>query len=159
VTLFPAAPGVVITAGSDGNLWYAAESGGVGRVTPSGHVLYAHLLTGADTLVTGITTGPDGDIWFADNDSGYIGRLDPVTSRMSEYPTPAPPLATVEDMGNSLSVPVYEPPFAITSGASGGDMWFHAGMGLQSGYPRPDTDAGNRRYVQPPRIHQYQSEY
>ena len=34
--------------------------------------------------------GPDGIVWFADQPGSYIGRLDPETGAVKEYPTPTP---------------------------------------------------------------------
>jgi virginiamycin B lyase len=34
--------------------------------------------------------GPDGIVWFADQPGSYIGRLDPETGEVKEYPTPTP---------------------------------------------------------------------
>ena len=34
--------------------------------------------------------GPDGIVWFADQQSHYIGRLDPETGDVKEFPTPTP---------------------------------------------------------------------
>jgi virginiamycin B lyase len=37
-----------------------------------------------------ITVGPDGALWFTENNAGYIGRLDPSTGAITEYPIPSP---------------------------------------------------------------------
>src|SRR6266567_3151246 len=34
--------------------------------------------------------GPDGMVWFADQQSSYIGRLDPETGDVKEFETPTP---------------------------------------------------------------------
>jgi streptogramin lyase len=51
-----------LTLGADGNVWFVASNGYLGRVTPSGSIaLYP---TGASAPLGGITPGPDGNIWF-----------------------------------------------------------------------------------------------
>jgi virginiamycin B lyase len=67
-----------ITAGSDGALWFIADSGAaVGRITTSGSVSTFPLPTGSG-FATAITSGPDGALWFTflnTNGSNAIGRF------------------------------------------------------------------------------------
>jgi streptogramin lyase len=52
-----------ITAGPDGNLWFATNDGKVGRITPAGTVT-GFPVPGATDLA-GITVGPGGTLWFS----------------------------------------------------------------------------------------------
>lgn len=63
-----------ITAGPDGNLWFA-ESGAdkIGRITPNGTITEFALSTSSSSPA-GITAGPDGNLWFTET-SGKIGRI------------------------------------------------------------------------------------
>ena len=55
----------LITAGADGNLWFAGEGNDIGRMTPSGAVSTFALAGPAyATIVEGTTLGPDGNVWF-----------------------------------------------------------------------------------------------
>jgi streptogramin lyase len=66
-----------ITAGSDGNLWFAERAGNkIGRITPAG-TLTEYAVPTANAAPTGISTGPDGNIWFAENTASKIARITP----------------------------------------------------------------------------------
>jgi virginiamycin B lyase len=34
--------------------------------------------------------GADGIVWYTDQANSYIGRLDPATGKVTDYPTPTP---------------------------------------------------------------------
>src|SRR4051794_25032353 len=34
--------------------------------------------------------GPDGIVWYTDQTNSFIGRLDPATGEITDYPTPTP---------------------------------------------------------------------
>jgi streptogramin lyase len=84
---------VDITAGLDGNMWFAEAvtdgfytNGLIGSVTPDGAITEFSIPTyGADPI--GITVGPDGNVWFTENDAAKIGRITPSGS-ITEYPMP-----------------------------------------------------------------------
>src|SRR6266851_5201233 len=63
-----------ITAGPDGNLWFA-ESNNIGRITPSGSITTFPVPTQSSSP-EGITAGPDGNLWFTDAGNN-IGRITP----------------------------------------------------------------------------------
>jgi streptogramin lyase len=83
ITEFPISTPVPmgITAGPDGNLWFAEFQGNkIGRITTAG------LVTGEFPLPTnygssfgcapeGITAGPDGNLWFTERAGNKIGRI------------------------------------------------------------------------------------
>jgi virginiamycin B lyase len=60
-----------ITAGPDGNLWFA-DGPAIGRITPSGVVTKYPAPAPAH-----LTAGPDGNIWFTMNQGNRIGRITP----------------------------------------------------------------------------------
>ena len=69
-----------ITAGPDGNLWFAESAGNkIGRITPTGAVTEFSLP--ASSGLTGITAGPDGNLWFTESDGNTIGRITPMTTQ------------------------------------------------------------------------------
>src|SRR5882724_9448139 len=60
----PGSGPTLITAGSDGALWFTEQSGNkIGRITTSGTVTEFPIPTPASTPY-GIGAGPDGNIWF-----------------------------------------------------------------------------------------------
>jgi streptogramin lyase len=63
-----------ITAGPDGNLWFAVQSSGkIGRITPNGSLTKFSLPT--NSFPGDITTGPDGNLWFTENISDTTGHF------------------------------------------------------------------------------------
>ena len=97
-----------ITAGPDGNLWFAG--GGLGRVTPAGQITEYPLLR-AGFGPRRITAGPDGNVWFTGDDksgalSAGIGRITPA-GQITEFPIPS-------SKGE---------PIGITTGPEG-NIWF-----------------------------------
>jgi streptogramin lyase len=94
-----------ITAGPDGNLWFAEEIGNkVGKITTSGTVTTYPLSTGSSPL--GITTGPDGNLWVAENGSSNIAKVT-TSGTVTEYA-------------------VLNRPSAVTAGPDG-NIWFAGG--------------------------------
>jgi streptogramin lyase len=66
-----------ITAGGDGNLWFAEGFGNqIDRITPSG-VFSEFPVPKVGSFPQAITTGPGGDLWFIEAGANKIGRLDP----------------------------------------------------------------------------------
>ena len=96
-----------ITAGPDGNLWFAEASGNnLGRITPGGTVTEFPLGTAsADPL--GVATGPDGNLWVTEYIGNKIARVTPGGSIVWEYSIPT---ASAHPMG-------------ITAGPDG-NVWF-----------------------------------
>jgi virginiamycin B lyase len=71
-----------ITAGPDGNLWFAEMRGAIGRITTSGVItefeLPAPLADGGGRgSPSSITVGPDGNLWFTEQTSFNVGRITP----------------------------------------------------------------------------------
>ncbi len=95
----------LITAGPDGNLWFAdALSSQVGRITTAGVATMFPATTGG--LLIGIAAGPDGNLWFTDNGGGKVAKI-----TTSGVVTPF----TIPTSGSG--------PFVITRGPDGA-MWF-----------------------------------
>ena len=66
-----------ITAGPDGNLWFAGlGSNAIGQITPAGEVREFPLPT-PEARPFGIAAGPDGNVWFTEMAAGKIGRITP----------------------------------------------------------------------------------
>jgi virginiamycin B lyase len=66
----------------------------------------------------GITAGPDGAMWFAQERMNQIGRIDPYTLEISEYPLP--------------NLAFRRQPFEITAGPDG-HIWFTEAFGNRIG--------------------------
>ena len=69
---------VDITAGPDGNLWFAEFVGDrIGRITPSGVVTEFSVGISPSAEPRGIKVGPDGNLWFTEFGGDRIGRITP----------------------------------------------------------------------------------
>ena len=67
----------IMTAGPDGNLWFAErDKSKIGRITPGG-VTTEFTLPTLGSGPTGITSGPDGNLWFTEKFNSKIGRITP----------------------------------------------------------------------------------
>ncbi|HSB64369.1 MAG TPA: hypothetical protein VLJ18_09400, partial [Thermoanaerobaculia bacterium] len=67
-----------ITAGPDGNLWFAEFAANkIGRITPAGVVTEFSAGLGANASPWAIVAGPDGNLWFTEQQGGQIGRITP----------------------------------------------------------------------------------
>ena len=78
-----------ITLGPDNALWFVEnDDDRIGRLTTSHHLSEFQLRDRA--CPAGITAGPDGGVWFAESscgdDVGRIGRIDPSTDAIQEWP-------------------------------------------------------------------------
>ena len=95
-----------ITAGPDGNVWFAEQDGqSIGRITSSGVITEFPIPT-SDSAPEGITAGPDGNLWFVEYYGNNIGRI--TTSGVAtEFPIPSS----------------HSSPFGITAGPDG-NIWF-----------------------------------
>jgi streptogramin lyase len=95
-----------ITAGPDGNLWFAEFTAGkIGRITPAGVITEFSIPSGA--LPWDIAAGPDGNLWFTEQFGGKIGRI-----------TPA---GVITEFGAGITQPVTI--LGIAAGPDG-NMWF-----------------------------------
>lgn len=124
--LVPAAHAFALTAGPDGNLWFAgARTGGedltIGKVTPSGEVTqYPQPSRGG--YVYSIALGPDGNLWFTEWGKGAIGRI-----------TPGGDATSFRLPGRQSR------PTAIVAGADG-NLWFTDGKGSGIGRITPSGE-------------------
>ncbi len=120
-----------ITTDPDDNLWFTSYgSQYIGEFNPT-------TLTVSDFAISsyasGITLGPDGNLWFTEN-AGTIGRINPTTGALTEYPVPAGQITTGPDgnlwftYGSSIGVATLsttetdlvvtqQPPTSITAGS------------------------------------------
>ncbi len=87
-----------ITAGPDGNVWFAenAGSGGVGRITPAGTI--TEFTAGVSGPVEGIALGPDGNLWFTEPSQEKIGRITP-SGTVTEFSIPSGLLSSAKPAG------------------------------------------------------------
>ena len=111
-----------IAAGSDGNMWFTEDSTAnkIGKVDLSTGSITEYALTGpANAMV--IVAGPDGDLWFTENSGNRIGRFDPTTLQLTEFPIPTPSSR----------------PQGITVG-SDGNLWFNEWSANTIGRITPD---------------------
>jgi streptogramin lyase len=85
-----------ITSGPDGALWFTEfKANKIGRIDPATHIVTEYPIpTPQSGVAEGITSGSDGAIWFTeggtgdtDNGANQIGRIDPITHQITEYPT------------------------------------------------------------------------
>jgi streptogramin lyase len=75
-----------ITAGPDGNLWFADRgTSKIGKITTSGTVTEYSLPSGSEPW--GITAGSDKNLWFTDNATSKIGRIT-TSGTITEYSLP-----------------------------------------------------------------------
>jgi len=87
--------GNAITAGPDGNIWFATGSltAAITRVTPDGRFATFRL---GDILgsVNALTAGPDGNVWFTESVYPFtvdkVGRITP-SGQITSWSIPAPP--------------------------------------------------------------------
>ena len=87
ITEFPIPSGGLpnsIVAGPDGNLWFAALGGTIGRITPEGTITEFPTPTPYSNP-RGLTVGLDGNIWFAEFAVDKIGRITPAGA-ITEFP-------------------------------------------------------------------------
>jgi len=108
----PGAAPAYITAGPDGNLWFAEVGvNKIGRITPAGVVTEFSAGITPNSGPTGITAGPDGNLWFTEQGaSGVPNAIGRITTDgvVTEFRTGLDSNAT---------------PFGITKGPDG-NLWF-----------------------------------
>lgn len=84
----------MVTVGDE--LWFTATSENqVGRMTVDGTTTLYDLPT-EDSQPGAITAGPDGAVWFTQ--WAAVGRIDPDTGTITEFPFPEPQLAYARDI-------------------------------------------------------------
>jgi streptogramin lyase len=132
VSVFPKRGGTIrgIVTGSDGNVWYAANSAGlIGRITPAGTVTEFPV---PGTFPFGITAGPDGNIWFTEQGANRIGRLQlaqPNTRYVLSRDSGFVPASTPATQGTTVKWSFYGPNVHRVADSSG--------MGLFDSGPKP----------------------
>jgi streptogramin lyase len=95
-----------ISAGPDGNVWFAETgSNKIGRMSPTGGITEFTIPT-ANSQPVGIVNGPDNKLWFTESNTNQIGRVTR-TGGFTEFTVPTP---------NSK-------PWGITAGPDG-NLWF-----------------------------------
>ncbi len=98
-----------IVTGPDGNLWfteYTYHDNSIGKITPDGTITTYPIPTlGAQALF--IANGPDGNLWFTEQVGQNVGKIDPNTGNITEYPFPGAP---------------YKPLAALVTGPDG-NLW------------------------------------
>jgi hypothetical protein len=77
---------LAITGGPDGNVWFLAHGGTVGKITPDGVITNYSAPSSSDFPDRGITAGPDGNVWFT-TDTGNLDRITP-DGTITEIPIP-----------------------------------------------------------------------
>ncbi len=75
-----------ITAGPDGNLWYAGLANKIGKVTTSGTV--TEYAAGSGSLPCRITTGSDKNLWFTGCLTNKIGKIT-TAGTVTQYSLPS----------------------------------------------------------------------
>jgi len=75
-----------IAAGPDGNLWFADETGNIGRITTQGG-LTEFPVSGSQTRPYFIAAGPDGAMWFTETTGNRIGRIT-MAGAITEFAVP-----------------------------------------------------------------------
>jgi len=66
-----------ITAGPDGNMWFAERyANRIGRITPSG-VINEFLVPTPDAGLSYIVKGPDGNLWFTEFNASQVAKISP----------------------------------------------------------------------------------
>jgi streptogramin lyase len=115
----PASRPTAVAAGADGNVWFTERalttpSGRIGSITPTGVITTYPLPSNGHPLT--IAAGSDGALWFTESPGNRIGRIDPATGVVSEFPVPTPQSA----------------PWEITGGPDG-NLWFTELLGNKIG--------------------------
>ncbi len=110
-----------ITAGPDGNLWFADYLGRIGRITPLGVVTEFSAGITAGAGPQDITAGPDGNLWFTETyfDLGtqsYVVKIGRIT-----------PFGIITEFSAGMTAGFG--PQGITAGPDG-NLWF-----TEQGYP------------------------
>ncbi len=114
-----------ITAGPDGNLWFADRGGNaIGMINPTTHAISLFAIRTANCWPYGITVGSNGNLWFTEAFGNKVGEINPTTHAITEFV-----VSSVDDLS----------PRGITAGP-GGNLWFATVQG-EIGEINPTTDA------------------
>jgi streptogramin lyase len=122
-----------ITAGPDGNLWFADYGASkIGMFNPTTHAVTEFTTPTANAGPRGITAGPDGNLWFTESTVegknvpgvSQVGMINPATHAISEFATPT------ANAG----------PYGITAGPDG-NLWFTLFSAHMIGMINPTTHA------------------
>ncbi|MGE0027988.1 MAG: hypothetical protein AB7O78_15810 [Thermoleophilia bacterium] len=105
--LSPGAAPRGITAGPDGNVWFAEDAGRIGRITPTGTITEFSQGITAGSRPLDIATGADGNLWFTELFGGAVARITPAGA-VTEFRT---------------GIPAGAFPEGIVAGADG-NLWF-----------------------------------
>jgi streptogramin lyase len=130
-----------IAPGPDGNVWFTEYRGPgrIGKITPAGTI--TEVATGgitpgfsANSNPFHLVVGPEGTLWFTEfsepSGPGRIGRIDPTTGAVEEFPLPTAPSAPYgialgpdgnlwfTEVGADNIGRITTPPLAATTGAS-----------------------------------------
>ncbi len=133
-----------IATGPDGNLWFTMPSANPGSegqqvvsFNPNTQAFYPIAVPGGGEPY-GITTGPDGNLWFAEAGTGQVGRINPTTDALTQFPISAGRGITTGPDGNlwlasgstiTVATPgqsetdlvvTQQPPSSVTAGAGFG---------------------------------------
>jgi virginiamycin B lyase len=103
-----------IATGSDGALWFAEcyqAGNNVGRIPIAGSPVTEIPVPTANASPTSVASGPDGALWFVEYATDKIGRVDPLTHHIDEFPLPS------SAVGRTRS------PYGIAVGPDGA-LWF-----------------------------------
>jgi virginiamycin B lyase len=134
-----------ITAGPDGNLWFAeAEPSKIAKITTSGTVTTYSLPS--ESFPVGIVAGPDGNLWYTDEESNKVGKIT-TSGTVTEYSLPSGSLPAGITVGpdknlwftdsntskigkittsgaiTEYSLPAHSEPYFIAAGPDG-NLWF-----------------------------------
>src|SRR5262245_20941450 len=78
-----------ITAGSDGNIWYAdPQANAVGCMTPTGEFSKSFSLAASGFMVSEIASGPDGNLWLTTNGPNIVRMT--TAGDVTEFPMTTP---------------------------------------------------------------------
>lgn len=79
-----------LTVGSDGNLWLLESIGNnsIDRFSLKDHSLTVFPIPTQTGEAHSLTSGADGNLWFTESLAQKIGRLNPRTGKITEYPLP-----------------------------------------------------------------------
>ena len=154
-----------ITVGSDGTLWFVANSGqSIGRITTSGTLTTFPLPPPAGATSTtewapmDDARGPDGNVWFTQVPD-VVGRIT-TSGRITEFHVPSVPISTTTGSPSPQPVTVMSDPSPreIVAGPDGA-MWFVEGGGEALGrvamdgsisrFPLPGSATGGNLVVGP----------
>jgi virginiamycin B lyase len=114
--------GTDLAVGADGNLWTALGNT-VERITPGG-VVTNYAIPTPNAQAGSITAGADGNIWFEETSTDTLGRINPTTGAITEFPLFQGAFYSATDYGG------------LTAGPDG-NVWFVSPIFYQIGKITP----------------------